>query len=143
MPAAVDRLRVEDCDVLISTSSCVMKGLKAPPGAIHICYCLSPARYVWAQSQNYRGGLRGVGLSLYASRFREWDSRTAANVDLFVAESTYIAEQIRDCYGRESVVVFPPVRTDFFTREDGSTREVHQPALLGAFFRLTLITHAP
>ena len=43
MPAAVDRLRIAPCDVLISTSSCVIKGARPPAGAVHVCFCHSPA----------------------------------------------------------------------------------------------------
>ena len=62
MPMAVDRLIVEDCDVLLSTSSCVIKGLRPPEGAVHICFCHSPARYLWSQMDNYTG-LMGLGLT--------------------------------------------------------------------------------
>jgi len=123
MPAAVDRLAVAECDLLLSTSSCVMKGIKPPPRAVHVNYNLSPARYIWAQHSNYDGGLRGFGLRCFGPLFKRWDRRTAAHVDLFIAESTYIAEQIRDCYGRDSVVVFPPVRTEFFTPDSSVARE--------------------
>src|SRR5207244_4280182 len=36
-------------DLLISTSSAAIKGLGAPAGVPHICYCHSPARYLWSQ----------------------------------------------------------------------------------------------
>ena len=53
MPWAVGGLRVAPCDLLISTSSAVMKSVKPPPDTPHLCYCHSPARYVWAQADAY------------------------------------------------------------------------------------------
>jgi len=47
--------------------------------------------------------------------FRRWDRATAARVTRFVANSTAVAGRIRHAYGRDADVVFPPVRTDFFT----------------------------
>ncbi len=124
MPKAVDRLRVRpDCDILISTSSCVMKGIRPPEGVPHLCYCHSPARYIWSQGTVYDGGLRGIGLRAMTPAFKRWDRRTAANVTRFIAASTYIAGRIRACFGRESTVISPPVRTAFFTPDPTVERE--------------------
>ncbi len=127
--------REKPVDLVISTSSAAIKGLAAPGGeggasdlvdgggggVPHLCYCHAPARYVWSQRAEYgggdRGSLRGLGLRLYGGRFRAWDKRTSANVMRFVANSSHTAAEIQRCYERESDVVFPPVRTDFFNLE--------------------------
>jgi hypothetical protein len=36
-PSAIERMRTEDVDLVISTSHCVAKGLRAPSGGKHIC----------------------------------------------------------------------------------------------------------
>jgi glycosyltransferase involved in cell wall biosynthesis len=135
-PAAVDQLSRRlsadhgsaPIDLLISTSSAAIKGMGAPPGVPHLCYCHGPARYVWSQSVEYGGAgagsrLRSAGLRWYGPKFRVWDRRTAANVTAFVANSAHTAAEIRRCYGRESEVVHPPVRTGFFTPDDTVQRE--------------------
>lgn len=111
--------------LLISSSSAAIKGLRAPPGVPHLCYCHSPARYVWARRDDYTGdgSIRALGLRLWGDRFREWDRRSADHVTMFVANSRHIAGQIRLCYGRPAHVVHPPVRTDFFTPDPSTTRE--------------------
>jgi glycosyltransferase involved in cell wall biosynthesis len=101
-------------DLLISTSSAAIKGLKAPAGVPHLCYCHSPARYVWGQQSQYRSGLRGLGLRLMGDRFREWDRATAANVTTFIANSAHTAAEIKRCYNRDATVIHPPVRDFFF-----------------------------
>ncbi len=63
--------------------------------------------------------LVGPGMSW----FRRWDRKTAERVTQFVANSTYVAGQIRDFYGRDSLVVHPPVDTDFFTPGGRGQRE--------------------
>jgi glycosyltransferase involved in cell wall biosynthesis len=115
-------------EVLISTSSAAIKGLRPPAGVPHICYCHSPARYVWSQAEQYTGrGLRGrvrsAALAAYGPRFKRWDRATAAHVSQFVANSRATAALIESAFGRESLVLHPPVRTGFFTPDDSRRRE--------------------
>jgi glycosyltransferase involved in cell wall biosynthesis len=117
--------RTQPLDVVVSTSSAAIKGLKAPQGVPHICYCHAPARYVWSQESEYRKGsmLRGLGLRLYRERFKQWDRATASHVTHFIANSRHTAAEIRRCYDRDSVVVHPPVRTEFFTVDRSVPRD--------------------
>jgi len=127
MPWAVGRIRVGPCDLLISTSSAVMKSIKPPPEVPHLCYCHSPARYIWEQSADYAlgsgGRLRRLGLSLLSERFKRWDRETASRVTKFLANSTHTAARIERCFGRQADVVYPPVRTEFFTPDESVPRE--------------------
>lgn len=119
---AVDHAR-EPIDLLISTSSAAIKGLRPPAGVPHLCYCHSPARYIWSQSAQYSGGLRGLGLRLARNSFQNWDRRTAANVTQFIANSSHTAREIKRCFGRDSIVIHPPARIDFFTPDPAVARE--------------------
>ena len=116
-------------DLVISTSSAAIKGLRPPPGVPHLCYCHAPARYVWSVRSEYDGGgrltdrIRAAGLAAYGGFFKAWDRKTAANVSTFLANSSHTAAEIQRCYGRTSHVVFPPVRTEFFTPDPRVPRE--------------------
>ena len=117
-------------DLAISTSSAAIKGLQPPAGVAHICYCHTPARYLWSQTQQYTTGglaarLRALGFHMYGDRLREWDRRTAANVTTFLANSIHTGREIARVYGRTAEVVHPPVRTDFFVPESPPRREPH------------------
>lgn len=137
MPWAVDRLRIPpgSCDIVISTSSAVMKSIKPPVGerrgvqVPHLCYCHSPARYVWDLREDYGrgagGAIRRFGLRAVRKRFQEWDRRTAARVTQFLANSSFTAQRIKQFYGREAAIVHPPVRTQFFTPDPATAREDH------------------
>lgn len=119
----------EPVDLVVSSSSAAIKALRSPAGVPHLCYCHSPARYVWSRREEYGAGagvvarLRAAGLRWYGVVFREWDRRTAAGVTRFVANSTHTAGEIGRCYGREAGVVFPPVRTGFFAPDERVRRE--------------------
>lgn len=127
MPLAIERMSVSECDLLLSTSSALIKGLRPPAGAAHLCYCHSPARYLWEQTADYArgrgGGLRRVGLAALGPALRRWDRRTAGRVTRFLANSAHTAARIRRCWDREAIVVHPPVRTEFFTPDPAVQRE--------------------
>lgn len=122
-PAAVgqltDRLRMMDrrrgIDLLVSTSSAAIKGLCPPPGVPHVCYCHSPARYLWSQADQYGGTLQRLGLGVFGKSLRAWDRSTAAHVSTFIANSSHVARLIEAAYGRGATVIHPPARTTYFT----------------------------
>ncbi len=114
-------------DLVISTSSAAIKSLAPPPGVPHLCCCFAPARYLWSRQDDYSGGLRGIGLRAFGARLRAWDRRTASNVNRFVAISRHVQEEIARCYGREASIVFPPVRTVYFTPDrEGNGRAARE-----------------
>lgn len=121
--------RQNPIDLLISTSSAAIKGLRPPPGVPHLCICFSPARYVWGKETQYgrdgtlRGALRALGLATLGRLFRRWDHRTAANVSRFAAISRHIQTRIKDSYQADSDLLYPPVRTELFTPDPTVPRE--------------------
>src|SRR5262249_39483995 len=58
MPLAVVALRVPRCDLVVSFSHCVAKGVRPPHGVPHVCYCFTPMRYAWHMRKAYFGGAR-------------------------------------------------------------------------------------
>ncbi|HVT18521.1 MAG TPA: glycosyltransferase [Thermoanaerobaculia bacterium] len=117
-PAAVEDLDLGGCDLVISSSHCVAKGAIPPPGAFHLCYCHTPMRYAWDQERAYfprRSGAAARLRGLVLSGLRTWDVSASSRVDLFVANSAFVAQRIRSYYGRDAEVVHPPVAVDYFT----------------------------
>jgi len=124
MPMAVG-WRIPGCDLVVSFSHCVAKGVQPPNGVPHVSYCFTPMRYAWLMKNAYFGQERirrsGIGrLKAFAvdsllSRIRNWDLRTASRVTHFIAISRTIQHRIRECYDRDSVVIYPPVDTEFYT----------------------------
>jgi glycosyltransferase involved in cell wall biosynthesis len=116
-PAAIGRVRAPGADLLISTSHCVAKGVRVPPGAKHLCYCFTPMRYAWTFYEEYfgRNPLKGAVAKPLLAGLRAWDRSTSRRVDRFVAISRHVQNRIRDFYGRDSDIVYPPVDTDRWT----------------------------
>lgn len=116
-PYAVEGFSLREYELIISVSHCVAKGIIPPPGSFHLCYLLSPMRYIWDLFDDYFGRTRGVErflISFFAKSLREWDTISSSRVDLFVAISSYVAERIKKFYGREAIVLHPPVYVDRF-----------------------------
>lgn len=116
-PAAIESLRPERADLVISTSHCVAKGLMVPAGARHLCYCFTPMRYAWVFYTEYFGKnpIKKMVLSPMLRRLRKWDRESAARVDHFVTLSSHVQKRIREFYGRSADVVYPPVNLSFWT----------------------------
>jgi glycosyltransferase involved in cell wall biosynthesis len=117
-PLAFSRFDLRDHDFILSNKSAFCHGVTAPPGAVHVCYCLTPTRFLW-QYEAYRarealpGALDG-GLRPMIARLRRWDYAAAQRVHHFIAISTEIQERIRQYYNRTSTIIYPPVDVESF-----------------------------
>jgi glycosyltransferase involved in cell wall biosynthesis len=134
-------------DVIISSASFAAKSIRIPAGAMHVCYCHTPPRFLWGyEPARDRSSLplpAKVLLRGVESALRRNDFDAAQRVDLFVANSETVRRRILRAYGRESVVVHPPVDTgalDGLTaRDDGYFLVVSRP---GRYKRLDLAVSA-
>lgn len=113
-PLAVERFDLRGYDLVVSLSHCVAKSVRVPPGALHVCYCFTPMRYVWDLYDDYfgRSRLTRALMPPVARALRAWDRATSGRVHRYVAISRFIADRIRRCYGRDADVIHPPVEVD-------------------------------
>lgn len=116
-PLAARGWKPDACDLVISTSHCVAKGIRKPQGARHICYCFTPMRYAWTFYEEYFGAnpLKKLLLKPTLAGLRKWDRAASDDVDTFIGISRHVCERIKKFYGRDAELVYPPVKTDFYT----------------------------
>lgn len=99
--------------------------LRTPHSTLHVCYCLSPTRYLWLYEQYREREQLGAGLSLalqpVLALLRRWDWAAAQRVDHFIAISNEVQTRIERIYQRASVVIHPPVNTTYFTPDPTQT----------------------
>ncbi|MBI4591562.1 MAG: glycosyltransferase [Candidatus Rokubacteria bacterium] len=123
-PAAIGRFDLQAYDLVLSSSHCVAKGIPVPRGALHLCYCFTPMRYVWDLYDEYFGARAPWAVRLLmppvAAGLRRWDRATAARVHHFIAISGLVAERIARCYGRDAEVIYPPVDLRRFSLSEES-----------------------
>jgi glycosyltransferase involved in cell wall biosynthesis len=122
---AIERFDLSEYDLVISISHCVAKGAIPAKNAMHICYCLSPVRYVWQFYDQYfgRNPLKRLVLKPFLNKIRRWDYESCSRVNQFVAISKTVAERIKKFYGREADIIYPPVDTAYFTPAEKPSRE--------------------
>ncbi len=119
-PGAIESFDLSEYDLIVSSSYSVAKGVLTSAKQTHISYVHSPARYAWDLTHHYmkqtgsNRGLKGAVTRFLLKQFRVWDYRTANGVDVFIANSQYIAKRIWKVYRREAVVIYPPVDIDRF-----------------------------
>ena len=114
MPAYFRGLDLDSYDLVISSSHACAHHVRPPPGVPHVVYCHTPMRYAWLPETDRArvGGAKGLALRTLARRLRAVDREAAQRPDLYVANSSAVGERIRRFYGRDAVVVHPPVDLD-------------------------------
>jgi glycosyltransferase involved in cell wall biosynthesis len=123
MPLAIESYKLDNYDVILSSTSSIAKGIKVGPQSLHICYCHTPPRYLWHGARSYIEELsynRFIKkiIPLFLARLRNWDLLAAQRVDYFIANSRVVQARIRKYYGRESKIIYPPVETEKFYISD-------------------------
>ena len=100
---------------------------------LHICYCHSPTHYYWARYDEYMAKpgfglldpLARLGLMLLSGPMRRWDHHAAQKPDYFIANSTHTKNQIKQYYGRDAKVIFPPVDVERFISHSQPAEKRH------------------
>lgn len=128
---AFRKLDLSEYDVIISSSSAEAKAVSKKSGAIHICYCHTPTRYYWSHYEEFKREFHfGIltplirpTIPIFVRWMRKKDLRAAKAVDHFIANSEVTKKRIKQYYGRDSVVVHPPVDTKRFIGKNTVDRE--------------------
>jgi glycosyltransferase involved in cell wall biosynthesis len=120
--------RIPGYDLILSNKSGFCHGLRAG-GAVHVCYCLTPTRYVWDLDDYLAhedlGPASRLALRAILPALRRWDWAAAQRVDHFVAISSTVQDRILKHYGRASEVIFPPTDLEGFEIAAESERDDH------------------
>jgi glycosyltransferase involved in cell wall biosynthesis len=115
-------------DLVISSNHASAKNVRTPDRVPHVCYCHTPMRYAWdptfLEDEPMSPLVRRV--VPVAARWLRWvDRRRAANPDVFVANSTFVASRIAAAYGRTSQVIHPPVQVEDLLRTPRDERDAY------------------
>lgn len=123
MPSFTEQHNLKDFDIVLSSTSAFAKGIITKPDTVHISYCHTPPRYLWADSSEYISDLncnKLVKLFLQNTihKLRLWDKISADRVDYFIANSNTTNHRIQKYYRRNSSIIYPPINTaKFNTRQ--------------------------
>ncbi len=160
MPFYFSRLPLSAYDVVISSSHAFAVNVRPRRDALHICYCYTPIRYAWMPTveRDRVAGVKGVALRNFSGRLRRLDLEASRRPDSYIAISHAVRERIRRYYGRDAVVIHPPVDVGDFdparSKEPGRFLWVHRlvaykhpdvvvEAFRGLPYRLTMVGVGP
>lgn len=119
MPAAFESLRIDDADVVITVTSEAAKNICSTSAQIHICYCLTPTRYLWSHTHFYASGALSWLRRVVFSSLRYQDFIAARRPDLLVAISTTVSARIQKYYRRDCTIIVPPLTLCPHTQKEG------------------------
>ncbi len=112
-PFAFEQFDLRSYDVVLSNKSGFCHGVVTGPETMHVCYCLTPTRYVWRYHQYAEqedlGRLTRAGLAPFLTFLRQYDRLAADRVDHFIAISDEVRRRIAKVYRREATIIYPPV----------------------------------
>jgi len=112
-PLAVLSIPLSTYDLVITSCCGFAKMARARRDAVHICYCHTPTRWIWrfddyAAREGFSSLTKSI-LKIMVKFLRAVDLRAAGNPDFFLANSKNVADRIRQFYGRDSVILHPPI----------------------------------
>ncbi len=116
----------EKYDLIISSESGPIKGVKIDFPTTHICYIHSPMRYCWGFTDEYLATinifLKPIA-SFFFKKLKNWDKTTIDNVDFYIANSNNVASRVKSFYKRYSDVIYPPIESNLFINKIDSNKE--------------------
>ena len=148
MPLAIEQLDLSAYDLIISSSHAVAKGVLTSPNQLHISYVHSPIRYAWdlqhqyLKESNLEKGFKSWIARWILHQIRLWDYRTANGVDLFIANSQFIARRIHKVYRRDAEVIYPPVDLQNYSLQEQKQNFYLTASRLVPYKRIDLIVEA-
>ena len=140
MPLAFETFEFSEYDLVISVTSEAAKGVITKPGTVHICYCLTPTRYLWSHYNFYfknppdsfkRYPLFRLISKPHVWYMRKWDLIAAQRPDIYIAISNAVQARIKKYYDRDSQIIYPPTDIKKFKASKSAN---HRTPNAGGFF---------
>jgi len=122
-PIAYESFSFDEYDLVISVTSEAAKGIITKPHTKHICYCLTPTRYLWSGYVEYLDNppksLSWIPFYKTVSQpflryAKYWDKIAGQRPDIMVAISKEVSIRIKRYYHRDSKIIYPPVNVSKF-----------------------------
>lgn len=121
-PYAFESFIFDEYDVVLSITSAEAKSIITRPQTLHICYCLTPTRYLWSGYREYLDNpgfgklnpLVKILMQVFSPTLRRWDYISSKRADEFIAISEAVRQRIEKYYRRKAEVIYPPANIDSF-----------------------------
>jgi glycosyltransferase involved in cell wall biosynthesis len=143
---AFQDLDLYDYDLIISSNSAFAKAVRKRPGAKHICFCHNITRFLWDTQMYLREYKRyrpfSSAINTIFEPLRKRDLFYSDSPDIYVANSSTVAQRIDKIYGKKSVVINFPINTSKFTFSDQKEDFYLVASRLLSYKRIDIIVEA-
>jgi glycosyltransferase involved in cell wall biosynthesis len=126
LPLAMTHLDVGDVDLVVTSHHAFANRVRPPAGVPVVSYTHTPARWLWdptMRTGEVGGVLGSAALAMFAVLQRPHDRRAAQRISQIVVNSHHVASRVRDWWGREAVIVHPPVDVAWYEPDSTISRE--------------------
>ncbi len=113
MPMAIEALELDEFDIVISITSSVAKGVITKPHQLHLCYLLTPTRYIHHPESSIGNEFSWMKLGVFSKAFsgifsylKRWDAVAANRPDAILPISNLVAQRVKQVYDLDSM---PPL----------------------------------
>ena len=117
-PVAVEMADLRGYDLVVTSCFGYAKGVRTDPGAVHVCYCHTPMRWVWRADDYFANEQVGAAKKFILDRtrglLRWWETRAAARPDVYIANSRVVQQRLKEAFDIDSEVIPPPIETSRF-----------------------------
>ncbi len=121
-PLAAETLDLSSYDLVISITSAFMKGVITRPDTRHICYLLTPPRYLYDQHTHYVPPRLQALIRPLLHTLQTTDYLQAQRPDTILTLSKHVQRRCSSYYRRDSQVVYPPFDTQYWEHVESSAR---------------------
>lgn len=126
MPLAFESFDFSEFDIVISVTSAEAKGIITSAHTLHVCYLLTPTRYLWSHHLDYAEGLFSRVRSSFFSLLRNWDYIAAQRPDILIPISRLVKKRAEKYYQRTcQPVIYPPFQNIDSSRQSTAKSKRH------------------
>ena len=119
MPLAFENLDLSNYDIVISVTSAEAKGVITRKDQLHICYLLTPPRYLYHYRENYLNKSKFLSLPIIneladiaLEYLKEWDQIAIHRPDVIIPISKTVAKRVKKYHQfLPQTIIYPPVDT--------------------------------
>ncbi len=116
-PYAFESFDFKGYDIVISITSSFAKAVITRPETLHVCYLLTPTRYLWHETKTRRSlGFLNIFAGPYINYLKRWDRIASKRPDRYFVISNEIKKRLNKYYDLDGDVVYPPFDTDYWSR---------------------------
>jgi glycosyltransferase involved in cell wall biosynthesis len=143
---AFKTLDLQDYDLIISSSSAFAKAVRKKPGAKHICFCHNITRFLWDTKVYLHEYKKYAPFLSIINRFfdsmRQEDILSSCSPDVYIANSSIVAQRISNIYHQSSKVINFPIDTSKFIFSETKENFYLVATRLISYKRVDLIVEA-